>query len=96
MRRSCGWMTWVISCGVLSTFAAAQGPDGLAQIERLAWMAGSWSGTKDGVTSEEHWTTPAGGGLVGMHKDVRDGRMTGFEFLRVDRQAAATRDRFPP
>ncbi len=47
-------------------------------------MAGSWSGTTNGVTSEEHWTTPAGGGLVGMHKDVRDGRMSGFEFLRVE------------
>ncbi len=88
MRRFCGWMTWVISCGVLSTFAAAQASDGLAEIERLAWMSGSWSGTTDGVASEEHWTTPAGGGLVGMHKDVRDGKMVGFEFLRVEIDAA--------
>jgi hypothetical protein len=81
-------MTWMIACGVLATAAAAQSPDGRAQIEKLAWMAGSWSGAKDGVTSEEHWTSPAGGGLVGMHKDVRDGRMTGFEFLRVTVDAA--------
>ena len=45
----------------------------------LAWMSGSWSGTKDGVASEEHWTTAEGGMLVGMHKDVRDGRAISFE-----------------
>ena len=88
MRRLCGWMTWVISCGVLSTSAAAQAADGRAQLASLAWMAGTWSGAQDGVASEEHWTSPAGGGLVGMHKDVRDGKMAGFEFLRVEIDAA--------
>jgi hypothetical protein len=52
-------------------------------IEELDWIAGSWSGEKDGIVSEEHWTTPSGGGLVGMHKDVRQGRMIFFEFLRI-------------
>ena len=51
---------------------------------KLGWMAGSWAGTKDGVASEEHWTTPAGGLLVGMHKDVREGRAAFFEFLRIE------------
>lgn len=36
---------------------------------------------------EEHWTSPAGGGLVGMHKDVKAGRLISFEFLRVVRTA---------
>lgn len=55
-----------------------------APISTLAWLAGSWSGEKDGVTSEEHWTSAAGDGLVGMHKDVKAGKMTGFEFLRIE------------
>ncbi len=49
----------------------------------LGWLEGSWSGTKEGVTSEEHWTSAAGGALVGLHKDVREGRMISFEFLRI-------------
>lgn len=53
-------------------------------ISALAWMAGSWGGTADGVASEEHWTSAAGDGLVGMHKDVQAGKMTGFEFLRIE------------
>ena len=49
----------------------------------LAWLAGRWSGVRDGVTSEEHWTSPAGGALVGMHKDVRADGKVFFEFLRI-------------
>lgn len=52
-------------------------------VARLDWLAGHWAGTTDGVFSEEHWSSPAGGGMVGMHKDVRDGRMSAFEFLRI-------------
>ena len=54
------------------------------EISALSWLAGSWGGTADGVASEEHWTSAAGDGLVGMHKDVKAGRMTGFEFLRIE------------
>lgn len=57
-------------------------------ISALSWMAGSWGSTADGVTSEEHWTSAAGDGLVGMHKDVQAGKMTGFEFLRIEVDAA--------
>jgi hypothetical protein len=63
--------------------AGETAPGSPLAVEDLAWIAGSWSGEKDGVVSEEHWTTPAGGGLVGMHKDVRQGRMIFFEFLRI-------------
>jgi hypothetical protein len=66
----------------LGASAIAQSPP--QQISQLAWLAGSWGGTADGVASEEHWTSAAGDGLVGMHKDVKAGRMTGFEFLRIE------------
>lgn len=55
-------------------------------IEALVWMSGSWAGTKDGVHSEEHWSTPKGGMLIGMHRDVKDGRAVGFEFFRIQMQ----------
>jgi hypothetical protein len=60
--------------------AVAQRPADAAALE---WMSGSWTGTKDGVASEEHWTAAEGGLLVGMHKDVRDGRAISFEFFRI-------------
>src|SRR6187399_2431494 len=67
--------------------ALAATPSGSAKavgtISDLAWMAGSWGGTKEGVAAEEHWTTPEGGALVGMHKDVKAGKMTSFAFARI-------------
>jgi hypothetical protein len=53
---------------------------------RLAWMEGRWSGQKDGVVTEEHWTSPAGGVLLGVNKSVKAGRLVSFEFLRIEAQ----------
>jgi hypothetical protein len=33
---------------------------------------------------EEHWTEPAGGILLGLHRDVKEGRTVLFEFLRIE------------
>jgi hypothetical protein len=71
----------------LLLFTAARhlaGESAPAPISTLAWLSGSWSGEKDGVASEEHWTGATGDGLVGMHKDVKAGKMIGFEFLRIE------------
>ncbi len=51
-------------------------------ITQLAWMSGHWSATVDGVQMEEIWTTPGGGMLVGLHRDVKNGRAH-FEFMRI-------------
>jgi hypothetical protein len=69
-------------CFGLAPLPARAGLDP-ADIARLGWLEGHWSGAKDGVQSEEHWTSPGGGGLVSMHKDVKDGRMISFEFARI-------------
>lgn len=67
---------------------ASQAPQQTAapriQAAQLAWMSGHWAGTRNGADSEEHWTSPAGGVLVGMHKDVKAGRVVGFEYLRIE------------
>jgi hypothetical protein len=47
-------------------------------------MEGHWTGAVKDLHMEEHWTSPAGGGLVGMHKDVKAGKMALFEFLRIE------------
>lgn len=52
----------------------------------LAWIAGSWTGTIQGVEMEEHWTKPNGGSMIGIHRDVAKGRTVSFEFLRIEMQ----------
>lgn len=53
-------------------------------LDSLAWLAGSWSGTTDKIFSEEHWMAPRGNTMVGMHRDLRDGRTLIFEFMRIE------------
>ncbi len=58
---------------------------GSADLASLAWLAGSWEG-KDasGLEMEEVWTAPKGGTMLGLHRDVKDGKLASFEFLRIE------------
>jgi hypothetical protein len=73
--------TTAVDASAKSSSAVAQ-PQGDAV--RLSWMEGRWAGSADGIDMEEHWTSAAGGALIGMHKDVKGTRMTSFEFLRIE------------
>ncbi|CAN5756348.1 hypothetical protein BH24ACI5_BH24ACI5_26800 [soil metagenome] len=54
-----------------------------ADITRLAWLAGSWTGTAGRSTIEEHWTPPAGGSMLAVARTIREDRLRAFEFLRI-------------
>ncbi len=77
MRRTMGTM---LLC-LLAARALAQAPPG--GVESLAWLEGRWQGESGGIAMEEHWTPLRGGALLGMHRDVKGGRMVSFEFLRI-------------
>ena len=68
---------------------SAPGPSP-GNIADLAWLEGHWVGTDGPLRMEEIWTSPAGGVLVGLHKDVTAGSGTSrtwFEFQRIERGA---------
>lgn len=52
----------------------------------LDWLAGHWCGQQGKTFSEETWMAPRAGLLVGMHRDTRDGKAIGFEFMRIAQQ----------
>ena len=58
-----------------------------ARLDDLAWMAGNWSGERGGVETEEHWTEPRGGIMLGVHRDVMASGKAAFEYLRIERDA---------
>jgi hypothetical protein len=70
------WMT--------ATVLALAAPGALAgEIDKLGWMAGSWASDSAGVRIEEHWAAPLGGTMIGMHREVKNGRASAFEFFRI-------------
>ena len=54
-----------------------------AEVAELAWLTGHWRQTRNGRLSEETWSAPAGGMLLGTNRVVRENGSGSFEFLRI-------------
>jgi hypothetical protein len=78
-------MAVLVALAVPGTAAAAD-----ADVQRLAWLEGRWTGEKDGVSMEEYWTDPGGGALLGLHRDIKGGRLLSWEFLRIGNTSEGT------
>jgi hypothetical protein len=70
---------------LLLVFLMLQPPEpGTPGVETLAWMAGSWGSAPGAAETEEHWTAPKAGSLLGMNRTTKGGRTEMFEFLRIE------------
>lgn len=54
-----------------------------ASVDDLAWLAGHWSREADGRWTEESWTPPRGGVMLGHSRSGRGDSLREFEFLRI-------------
>lgn len=54
-----------------------------ATVDDLAWLAGQWSREADGRWTEESWTPPRGGVMLGHSRSGRGDALREFEFLRI-------------
>ena len=66
-----------------NTSTVKDGDDKATKIESLKWLAGHWEGDVEGDMTEEHWTEPKGGMLLGMNRSVYRSGKASFEFLRI-------------
>ena len=60
----------------------------------LEWLAGHWSGQALGGFSEETWSEPRGGTMIGMFRLNKDGRTFVIEFVTIEDTAAGVIYRF--
>jgi hypothetical protein len=58
-------------------------------LAKLQWLAGSWLSQSGATSSEEHWTEPAGGTMLGMNRTIVHGKTVFFEYLRIEKRADA-------
>ena len=56
---------------------------GAAKISDMAWITGTWRGTGLGGESEEIWSAPQGGVMMGMYRMIKDGKPVFYEFLTM-------------
>lgn len=53
-------------------------------ISNYAWLAGHWTGDGFGGTSDEVWSLPAGGAMMGVYRNIQDGKVVFYEFITLD------------
>jgi Domain of unknown function (DUF6265) len=63
-----------------SLLAAAPAP---ATIGDLAWMAGRWETSADGRWTEETWSAPRAGAMIGYSRSGQGEAGGDYEFLRI-------------
>jgi hypothetical protein len=56
-------------------------------LSALSFMAGAWEGRDGELEMEELWLEAKGGVMLGLHRDVKGGRVVSFEFLRLEARA---------
>lgn len=54
-----------------------------ASVSELAWMSGRWEASGNGRWTEEVWSTPRGGMMIGFSRSTREDVGGEFEFLRI-------------
>lgn len=86
VRRSSILAVIGITLGAATGLASRQASQG-ATLEQLGWFTGCWAYTSPRVIIEEHWTSPAGGSMLGVSRTLRrnpGGDSTiAWEFIRL-------------
>ncbi len=52
----------------------------------LSWLTGQWVRRDAGGLAEEHWSTPAGGAMMGMFRLVKKGKVVFYELLTITKE----------
>lgn len=73
-------MKTFVAAGLAALLVAASPA---AKVDDLAWMAGSWSREDGGRWTEESWTSPRGGAMLGHSRSGAGDSLREFEFLRI-------------
>lgn len=78
-----GLLAWLAGCQTPQR-SAAPAETATEPLSALDFLAGQWSYAEDGRVSEEHWTRPHGGTLLGVARTIESGQTVFFEYLRIE------------
>ena len=67
-----------------NTLTARDGvPSPRATLHDMRWLAGRWTASALGGETEETWSGPAGGAMMGMFRLLKDGKVVFYELLTL-------------
>lgn len=53
-------------------------------INNYSWLAGHWTGDGFGGVSDEVWSLPADGVMMGVYRNIQNGKVSFYEFITLD------------
>ena len=68
-----------VTANTLKLAPGAKSP--AATLAAMEWLAGRWTGTGLGGVTEESWSAPAGGAMMGMFRMLKGDKVVFYEFL---------------
>ena len=60
-------------------------------IDQFAWLTGHWVGDGFGGVSEEMWTEPKGGAMLGIYRHLKEGQNNFYEFIQLSEEDGTVR-----
>ena len=72
-----------VAAAWLMLAAFSSGPD----VAALGWMSGDWVSETGDRWTEESWTTPRGGTMLGMGRSGRGAELRDWEYMRIAAEA---------
>ncbi len=73
---------------ITTAFSLVENPGEISNnrfdINDYEWLVGSWKGDGFGGISEEVWSEPVDGTMMGMYRHYKDGKLNFYEFLLLD------------
>ena len=72
-------MKTMLAMALLGSMAASPGPS----VDDLAWMAGRWESVSRDRWTEEYWSAPRAGAMIGYSRSGQGEAMGEYEFIRL-------------
>lgn len=60
-----------------------------ASLQSLAWLQGHWQGESMGGISEEIWSLPAAGSMMGVYRFIKDGNVSFYEIVTITEEKSS-------
>jgi hypothetical protein len=74
---------WLLLATAVASAQAPATPVESVKLADVAWIAGHWVNEDGGNLSEEVWTVPTGGSMLGMWRYVSGGQARIYELLSI-------------
>lgn len=53
------------------------------KLENISWISGNWKGEAFGGQTEEYWSTPSAGSMIGTFKLINNDKVSFYEFIII-------------